>query len=63
MFVVGLALDFCVRYSAEDARREGFDVVVIEDACRGIDVGGSVQATMEAFARLGIATVKAGTIV
>ncbi len=62
IFIVGLALDFCVRYSAEDARREGFDVVVIEDACRGIDVGGSVAATRASFARLGIATVKAGTI-
>ena len=49
IFIAGLALDFCVRYSAEDARREGFDVVVIEDACRGIDVGGSVAATREAL--------------
>ncbi len=61
-FIAGLALDFCVRYSAEDARREGFDVVVIEDACRGIDVGGSVAATRERFTQLGIAAVKAGTI-
>ena len=38
IFLAGLALDFCVRYSAEDAVREGFAVVVIEDACRGIDV-------------------------
>jgi nicotinamidase/pyrazinamidase len=58
VFVVGLALDFCVRYSAEDATREGFGVVVVEDACRGIDVGGSVKATLESFARLGIATTK-----
>jgi nicotinamidase/pyrazinamidase len=62
VFVAGLALDFCVRYSAEDARREGFDVVVIEDACRGIDVGGSVKATRESFAALGIATVSAEAI-
>ena len=45
VFLAGLAFDFCVRYSAEDARREGFDVVVIEDACRGIDVDGSIAAT------------------
>ena len=50
VFVAGLALDFCVRYSAEDARREGFAVVVIEDACRGIDVDGSVAATRRSFA-------------
>ena len=62
LFIVGLALDFCVRYSAEDAKREGFDVVVIEDACRGIDVAGSIKETMEGLAGLCIAAVKAETI-
>jgi nicotinamidase/pyrazinamidase len=62
LYIAGLALDFCVRYSAEDARREGFDVVVIEDACRGIDVGGSIKATSESFTQLGVATAKAGAI-
>jgi len=57
LFLAGLALDFCVRYSAEDARRVGFDVVVVEDACRGIDVDGSVAATRESLARLGIASI------
>jgi nicotinamidase/pyrazinamidase len=55
VFLAGLALDFCVRYSAEDARREGFAVFVVEDGCRGIDVGGSVAATRASFAELGIA--------
>jgi nicotinamidase/pyrazinamidase len=54
VFLAGLAFDFCVRYSAEDARRCGFEVVVIEDACRGIDMGGSVAATRAAFSSLGI---------
>jgi nicotinamidase/pyrazinamidase len=54
VFLAGLALDFCVRYSAEDARHEGFDVIVIEDACRGIDLDGSVAATRASFAALGI---------
>jgi nicotinamidase/pyrazinamidase len=62
VFIAGLALDFCVRYSAEDAKRQGFDVVVIEDACRGIDLGGSVQAARESFAALGIATVTAASV-
>ena len=62
VFLAGLALDFCVRYSAEDAKRQGFDVVVIEDACRGIDVGGSVKATHDSFAALGIATTQAEQI-
>lgn len=36
IFLAGLATDFCVAWSAEDAVRLGFEVVVIEDACRGI---------------------------
>jgi len=62
IFVAGLAFDFCVRYSAEDARREGIPVVVIEDACRGIDVEGSMAATRESFAALGIATAPADAV-
>jgi nicotinamidase/pyrazinamidase len=62
VFAAGLALDFCVRYSAEDARREDFDVVVIEDACRGIDVGGSVKAARDSFSALGITTAPADAI-
>jgi nicotinamidase/pyrazinamidase len=52
--LAGLAFDFCVRYSAEDARRQGFAVAVVEDACRGIDVEGSVAATRKRLAELGI---------
>lgn len=47
---IGLAFDFCVRYSAEDARSLGFDVDVIEAACRAIDLNGSVAATRKSFA-------------
>jgi nicotinamidase/pyrazinamidase len=54
VFLAGLALDFCVRYSAEDASREGFEVVVVEDACRGIDVNGSVAATRESLNTIGV---------
>jgi len=59
VFLAGLAYDFCVRYSAEDARREGFDVFVVEDACRGIDVEGSVAATRESLSRIGVNCVSA----
>jgi len=62
VFVAGLALDFCVRYSAEDARRCGFEVVVVEDACRGIDMGGSIDATHRAFAELAIPRVTADSV-
>jgi nicotinamidase/pyrazinamidase len=54
LFLAGLAFDFCVRYSAEDAKREGFDVTVIEDACRSIDMDGSAAATKETLAALGV---------
>jgi len=50
VFIAGLALDFCVRYSAEDARAENFAVFVVEDACRGLDVEGSLAATRASFA-------------
>lgn len=54
VFLAGLALDFCARYSAEDAHREGFEVMVVEDACRGIDVNGSMAATRESLSKLGV---------
>jgi len=42
LFMCGLATDFCVAYSALDARREGFEVYVLDDACRAIDLDGSL---------------------
>jgi nicotinamidase/pyrazinamidase len=57
VFVAGLAFDFCVRYSAEDAATAGFETLVFENACRSIDVAGSVSATLASFAELGIACV------
>ncbi|HEX3503103.1 MAG TPA: bifunctional nicotinamidase/pyrazinamidase [Xanthobacteraceae bacterium] len=59
VFLAGLAFDFCVRYSAEDARRENFAAFVIEDACRGIDIDGSVAATRSALAALGVPCIAA----
>jgi nicotinamidase/pyrazinamidase len=51
---VGLAFDYCVRYSAEDAKQLGFDVEVIEAATRAIDLGGTADATRQSFAERGI---------
>jgi nicotinamidase/pyrazinamidase len=62
VFLAGLAFDFCIRYSAEDARRENFAVFVIEDACRGIDVAGSVAATHAALAALGVTCIPASAV-
>lgn len=55
VLLVGLALDFCVRYSAEDARNSGFSAVVLEDACRAIDMNGSLDAARKSFATHGVA--------
>jgi nicotinamidase/pyrazinamidase len=62
VFLAGLAFDFCVRYSAEDARRENFAAFVIEDACRGIDIGGSVAATHVALAAHGVTCIPAAAL-
>lgn len=50
----GLALDYCVRFSALDARTQGFEVVVLESACRGIDLDGSNAAAREAMRAAGV---------
>ena len=55
IFCAGLATDFCVRYSAVDAARLGFEVVLIEDACRAIDLDGSLGAAMKEMRELGVA--------
>ena len=55
LFFVGLATDFCVAYSAIDGAREGFDVTVLEDACRGIDLEGSLDAAWEQMAEAKVA--------
>lgn len=55
LFLVGLATDFCVAYSALDARRLGFEVTVIEEGCRGINVDGSLEAAWRQMAEAGVA--------
>ncbi len=62
VFIAGLALDYCVRFTAEDAATQDFTPIVIEDLCRAIDVAGSVGATRDSFARLGIACIESTAI-
>lgn len=62
VFIAGLAFDFCVRYSAEDAHADGFEVAVVEDACRGIDVDGSVEQTHRKLAELNVAVIDSGQV-
>lgn len=60
LFFAGLAYDFCVGFSAIDARRAGFEAVVIRDACRAIDVDGSVRRIEAEFERVGVKVVESG---
>ncbi|MCX7684528.1 MAG: bifunctional nicotinamidase/pyrazinamidase [Acetobacteraceae bacterium] len=57
--VCGLATDFCVLWTALDARRFGLRAAVIEPACRGIDLDGSLARAWEEMARAGIARLAA----
>jgi nicotinamidase/pyrazinamidase len=52
--LVGLATDFCVAYSALDARQAGFSATVLLDACRAIDLGGSLALMTEKMAKAGV---------
>ncbi|MFK8082850.1 MAG: bifunctional nicotinamidase/pyrazinamidase [Granulosicoccus sp.] len=54
---VGLALDYCVRFSAIDARKEGFEASVMEDGCRGINADGSNAAARQAMQDAGVTLV------
>jgi nicotinamidase/pyrazinamidase len=62
IFLAGLAYDFCVGYSALDARRLGFDAIVIRDACRAIDLNGSVARMEAEFAQCGVELIESDSI-
>lgn len=59
LFIAGLAFDYCVRYSAEDAVAEGFTIFVIADGCRAIDLEGSRGATLKSFSTRGVTLIDA----
>jgi nicotinamidase/pyrazinamidase len=58
VFLVGIATDFCVAWSALDARKVGFSVTVIEDACRGIDVNGSLAKAWQDMLGAGVKRIQ-----
>ncbi len=62
LFVVGLATDFCVAWTALDARAAGFETYVIEDACRAIDNGGSLAQAWADMNAAGVNRIVAGDI-
>jgi nicotinamidase/pyrazinamidase len=57
IFLAGLATDYCVYYSAVDARRIGFDAVLVEAGCRAIDRSGSLDAAWAGMAAAGVQRV------
>ena len=61
-YFVGLATDFCVAWSALDAKRAGFSASVIEDATRGIDAGGSLGKAWTDMTAAGVRRIKSSDI-
>jgi nicotinamidase/pyrazinamidase len=62
VFACGLATDFCVAYSALDARAAGFETFVIDDACRAIDANGSLAAAWTRMQAAGVRKIEAREI-
>jgi nicotinamidase/pyrazinamidase len=61
-FVAGLATDFCVGWTALDSRAAGFETIVIEDACRGIDAAGSLERSWKSMADAGVVRLESARI-
>jgi len=62
IFLAGLATDFCVMWSSLDARKLGFEATVIEDACRGIDLDGSLAAAWKSMEKAGVGRVNSSDL-
>ena len=62
LYLCGLATDYCVAWSAQDARAAGFEAAVIEDACRAIDLNGSLARAWADMAAAGVERVTSDQI-
>jgi nicotinamidase/pyrazinamidase len=62
VYVCGLATDFCVAWTAMDARKAGFEATVIEDACRGIDLNGSLAAAWKQMGAKGVRRIQSSDL-
>ncbi len=62
VFLCGLATDYCVQFSVLDAVREGFAAALIEDACRGIDLDGSLAAARQAMREAGVRFIASASL-
>ena len=63
LMMAGLATDFCVAYSALDAARLGFEVAVVLDACRAIDLDGSLKAAQDRMRAAGVTLTQSARLV
>lgn len=62
VFICGLATDYCVAWTAIDARRKGFEAAVVKDASRGIDLDGSLAAAWRGMAGAGVRRVASAMV-
>ncbi|MFW1941495.1 bifunctional nicotinamidase/pyrazinamidase [Acinetobacter junii] len=62
VYIVGVATDFCVAWTAIDAAELGFDTYVIEDACKAIDLNGSLQQAWQDMSQKGVHRIEASSI-
>jgi len=63
VYAVGLATDYCVKYTALDAHELGFNATVIEDACRGVEINeGDVKRALDEMRNIGINVIKSEEI-
>jgi len=63
VYMVGLALDFCVMFSALDARAAGFNAYVVLDACRAIDLNGSLATAIERMQDAGVGLIQSTELI
>ncbi len=62
LYFSGLATDYCVGFSALDAIKSGFEALLIDDACRAIDLMGSLANMKDQLAKAGVSTITSGDI-
>ncbi|MDR2060122.1 MAG: bifunctional nicotinamidase/pyrazinamidase [Acinetobacter sp.] len=62
VYIVGIATDFCVAWTALDAVQMGFTTYVIEDACKAIDLNGSLQSAWQSMLAQGVQRIQSGAI-
>ncbi|HKL14881.1 MAG TPA: bifunctional nicotinamidase/pyrazinamidase [Balneolaceae bacterium] len=62
LYMVGLATDFCVKWSVTDGLKEGFNVFIVEDAVKGIDIDGSVNEAWDEMKSEGVSIVQSESL-